>query len=223
MQAPRGAAVRVVIADDEVLLREGLARLLAEVGIEVVAMSGDVPGLLRSVGLDAPDVAIIDIRMPPSHTDEGLGAAVQIRQQYPVVGVLLLSHYLDARYAMRLLEAHPGGVGYLLKERVSDVRVLVDALMRIADGECVVDPTIVSRLVARRHTRVPLQRLTDREREVLALMAEGRSNQSIARSLALSPKTVERHVGHIFSKLNLDESDDGHRRVLAVLAWLRGS
>ena len=215
--------MRVVIADDELLLREGMARLLAEVGIDVLATSGDVPGLLRSVALDRPDVAIIDIRMPPSHTDEGLVAAVQIRQEHPAVGVLLLSHHLDARYAMRVLEANPGGVGYLLKERVSDVMVLVDGLRRIADGECVVDPTIVSRLVAKRRTGAPLQRLTDREREVLALLAEGRSNQNIARSLALSPKTVERHVGHIFGKLDLDESEDDHRRVLAALAWLRGS
>jgi DNA-binding NarL/FixJ family response regulator len=215
--------VRVVIADDEVLLREGLARLLAEVGIEVVALCGDVAGLLRSVALDTPDVAIIDIRMPPSHTDEGLIAAVKMREQHSAVGVLLLSHHLDARYAMRLLEAHPGGVGYLLKERVSDVVVLVDALRRVADGECVVDPTIVSRLLAKQRTGAPLQRLTDREREVLALIAQGRSNQNIARSLALSPKTVERHVGHIFGKLDLDESEDDHRRVLAALAWLRGS
>jgi DNA-binding NarL/FixJ family response regulator len=215
--------MRVVIADDEVLLRDGLTRLLEEVGIEVVGRAGDVPGLLRSVTLDKPDVAIVDIKMPPSHTDEGLGAAVQIRQQHPGTGVLLLSHYLDARYAMRLLDTQPGGVGYLLKERISDVIVLVDALGRIADGECVIDPTIVSRLLAKRRSGVPIQRLTEREREVLGLMAEGRSNQNIAVSLALSPKTVERHVGHIFSKLDLEESDDHHRRVLAVLTWLRAS
>jgi DNA-binding NarL/FixJ family response regulator len=215
--------MRVVIADDEVLLREGMARLLTEVGLDVVGLAGDVPGLMRSIALDKPDIAIVDIKMPPTHSDEGLAAAARIRQEHPDVGVLVLSHYLDSRYAMRLLEAHPGSVGYLLKERVSDVIVLVDALRRIADGECVIDPTIVSRLLSRRRGDSPLQRLTAREREVLALIAEGQSNQSIATRLALSPKTVERHVGHIFGKLDLEESDDRHRRVLAALAWLRDS
>lgn len=213
--------MRIVIADDEVLLREGIARLLTEVGLDVVGLTGDVPSLMRSVALDQPDVAIVDIKMPPTHTDEGLAAAVTIRQEHPEIGVLVLSHYLESRYAMRLLNAHPGGVGYMLKERVSDVIVLVDALHRIADGECVIDPTIVSRLLSRRQHDVPLQRLTDREREVLALIAEGQSNHSIATKLALSPKTVERHVGHIFTKLELNESLDNHRRVLATLTWLR--
>ena len=215
--------MRVVIADDEVLLREGLSRLLTEVGLEVVGCVGDGPALMRSVALDLPDVAIVDIKMPPTHTDEGLAAALAIREQHHGVGVLVLSHYLDSRYAMRLLEQHPGGVGYLLKERVSDVAVLVDALRRIADGESVVDPTIVSRLLGRRRPDSPLRHLTDREREVLGLMAEGHSNNAVATKLALSPKTVERHIGHIFSKLNLADSDGHHRRVLAVLTWLRAS
>jgi DNA-binding NarL/FixJ family response regulator len=214
--------VRIVIADDEVLLREGLSRLLTEVGLDVVATVGDADTLLRSVALELPDVAIVDIKMPPTRTEEGLAAAVTIRSRHPEVGVLLLSHYLHSRYAMRLLEQHPGGVGYLLKERVSDVRVLVDALHRVSEQECVLDPTIVRRLLERERHREPLQQLTDRERDVLALMAEGHSNQGIARRLALSPKTVERHIGHIFDKLGLSPSDDDHRRVLAVLTVLRG-
>jgi DNA-binding NarL/FixJ family response regulator len=215
--------VRVVIADDEALLREGLSRLLAELGVEVVAAVGDPEALLRRVALDAPDVAIVDIKMPPTRTDEGIAAALTIGRRYPAVGVLLLSHYQDSRYAMRLLDERPGGVGYLLKERVSDVRVLVDALDRIAEGECVLDPSIVSRLLGRRRRADPLAQLTEREREVLALMAEGRSNQNIAGALRLSPKTVERHIGNIFAKLDLAESDDHHRRVLAVLTMLRST
>jgi DNA-binding NarL/FixJ family response regulator len=212
-----------VIADDEALLREGLSRLLAELGVEVVAAVGDPEALLRRVALDAPDVAIVDIKMPPTRTDEGIAAALTIGRRYPAVGVLLLSHYQDSRYAMRLLDERPGGVGYLLKERVSDVRVLVDALDRIAEGECVLDPSIVSRLLGRRRRADPLAQLTEREREVLALMAEGRSNQNIAGTLRLSPKTVERHIGNIFAKLDLAESDDHHRRVLAVLTMLRST
>ncbi|MFF5288025.1 LuxR C-terminal-related transcriptional regulator [Paractinoplanes globisporus] len=215
--------MRVVIADDEALLREGLSRLLAELGVEVVAAVGDPEALLRRVALDAPDVAIVDIKMPPTRTDEGIAAALTIGRRYPAVGVLLLSHYQDSRYAMRLLDERPGGVGYLLKERVSDVRVLVDALDRIAEGECVLDPSIVSRLLGRRRRADPLAQLTEREREVLALMAEGRSNQNIAGTLRLSPKTVERHIGNIFAKLDLAESDDHHRRVLAVLTLLRST
>jgi DNA-binding NarL/FixJ family response regulator len=215
--------VRVVIADDEVLLREGMARLLTEVGVDVVAKVGDGNRLMKAVALDLPDVAIVDIKMPPTHTDEGLAAALAIRQHHSSVGVLVLSHYLDSRYAMRLMEQHPGGVGYLLKERVSDVVVLVDALHRIADGECVVDPTIVARLMARRREQNPIDQLTDRERDVLTLMAEGHSNQSIATRLVLSPKTVERHIGHIFAKLGLLEDVEYHRRVLAVLTLLRAT
>lgn len=214
--------MRVVIADDEVLLREGLARLLTEVGVEVVAAVGDPPSLARAIALDRPDVAVIDIKMPPTRTDEGLIAAGEIRRRHPEVGVLLLSHYLDSRYAVGLLSEHAGGTGYLLKDRVSDIHVLVDALHRVADGESVIDPTIVKRLMTRQRLSGRLEDLTEREREVLALMAEGLSNNRIAESLTLSGKTVERHVGHIFGKLALLESPDQHRRVLAVLAWLRG-
>ena len=173
------------------------------------------------MALDHPDVAIVDIKMPPTYTDEGLVAAEQIRACHPQVGVLVLSQYLESRYATRLLEHHPEAVGYLLKERVSDIAVLADAIRRIHEGECVLDPTIVARLIRRPRRRGPLDELTGREREVLALIAEGRSNQAIAGLLVLSPKTVEAHVGRVFAKLGLDESPDYHRRVLAVLAFLR--
>jgi DNA-binding NarL/FixJ family response regulator len=213
--------VRVAIADDEVLLREGLSRLLAEAGVEVVATAGDPAELIRRVELTRPDVAIVDIKMPPTHTDEGLVAAQEVGRLEPRVGVLVLSHYLDSRYAMRLLEELPGGAGYLLKERVSDVAVLVDALRRVHEGECVVDPTIVSRLMARGKGGGPLAALTAREREVLGLMAEGYSNQAIRERLFLSPKTVETHVRQIFLKLDLRDTPEQHRRVAAVLAFLR--
>lgn len=215
--------MRVVIADDEVLLREGLARLLVEAGLDVVGKVGTAEELLRKVALTRPDVVIVDIKMPPTHTDEGIVAARELREVHPRVGVLVLSHYLESRYAMRLLEEHPGGVGYLLKERVSDVAVLVDALSRLREGECVVDPTIVARLVKRAEPSRGFEELTGREREVLALMAEGRSNKGIYDTLFLSPKTVEAHVKHIFRKLGLGESHDDHRRVLAVLAFLRST
>jgi DNA-binding NarL/FixJ family response regulator len=213
--------VRIVIADDEVLLREGLERLLLEAGFDVVGKVGTADELLRKVELARPDVAIVDIRMPPTHTDEGIVAAQEIRRSHPEVGVLVLSHHLESRYAMRLIEQHPGGAGYLLKQRVSNVGVLTDALGRLRDGECIVDPTIVARLVQRARPAKKLAELTEREREVLALMAEGRSNKAICAQLFLSPKTVEAHVKHIFQKLGLDESADDHRRVLAVLAYLR--
>jgi DNA-binding NarL/FixJ family response regulator len=213
--------MRVVVADDEVLLREGLARLLIEAGFEVVGKVGDPDQLLRAVRHTHPDVAIVDIKMPPTHTDEGLVAAEEIRQLDPSVGVLVLSHYMESRYAMRLLQDHPERVGYLLKERVSDVAVLTDGVRRVAEGECVIDPTIVSRLMARQRDSGPLNQLTDREREVLALMAEGHSNQGICDRLFLSPKTVEAHVGQIFLKLGLRDALGYHRRVLAVLAFLR--
>jgi DNA-binding NarL/FixJ family response regulator len=213
--------MRVVIADDEMLLREGLARLLTEAGFEVVGKTGNATELLRSVRLTNPDVAIVDIKMPPTHTDEGLVAAKEIRSSHPQTGVLVLSHYLESIYAMRLLEDHPERVGYLLKDRVSDVAVLAEALHRIADGECVLDPTIVSRLVNRPREQGPLGELTERERDVLALIAEGRSNHAIGDRLHLSPKTIETHIHQIFQKLHLVADPDSHRRVLAVLAFLR--
>jgi DNA-binding NarL/FixJ family response regulator len=213
--------VRVVIADDETLLREGLERLLVEAGHEVTGKAGTAGELLRRVELTRPDVAIVDIRMPPTHTDEGLVAAQEIRRLYPATGVLVLSHYVESHYAMRLLEEHTERSGYLLKERISDVAILVDAASRIAEGECVVDPTIVSRLLNRPREPSPLDELTERELEVLALMAEGHSNEGICRRLYLSPKTVETHVRHILMKLDIGETPNYHRRVLAVLAYLR--
>ena len=213
--------MRIVIADDEVLLRDGLDRLLTEAGFEVVGKAGTAQELRREVELAHPDVAIIDIKMPPTHTDEGLIAAQEIRASNPGVGVLVLSHYLQSRYAMRLIEQHTGGVGYLLKERVSGVGVLADALIRVHDGECVVDPTIVARLLGHARRASPLSQLTERECEVLAQMAEGRSNQGICARLMLSPKTVEGHVRNIFMKLGVGESADDHRRVLAILSYLR--
>jgi len=213
--------MRVVIADDEVLLRDGLDRLLTEAGFEVVGKAGTAQELRREVELAHPDVAIIDIKMPPTHTDEGLIAAQEIRASNPGVGVLVLSHYLQSRYAMRLIEQHTGGVGYLLKERVSGVGVLADALVRVHDGECVVDPTIVARLLGHARRASPISQLTERECDVLAQMAEGRSNQGICVRLMLSPKTVEGHVRNIFMKLGVGESADDHRRVLAILSYLR--
>ena len=213
--------MRVVIADDEVLLRDGLDRLLTEAGFDVVGKAGTARELRREVELAHPDVAIIDIKMPPTHTDEGLIAAQEIRASNPGVGVLVLSHYLQSRYAMRLIEQHTGGVGYLLKERVSGVGVLADALVRVHDGECVVDPTIVARLLGHARRVSPISQLTERECEVLAQMAEGRSNQGICASLMLSPKTVEGRVRNIFMKLGVGESADDHRRVLAILSYLR--
>jgi DNA-binding NarL/FixJ family response regulator len=215
--------VRVVIADDELLLREGLERLLTEAGYDVVGRVGTAEELRRKVELARPDVAIVDIKMPPTYTDEGLVAAQEIRESHAEIGVLVLSHYLESRYAMRLIEQHPGGVGYLLKERISDLAVLTDALRRLHEGECVVDPTIVSRLVNRARPPGRLDELSEREREVLALLAEGRSNKGICDRLYLSPKTVEAHVKHIFMKLGVEVSPDDHRRVLAVLAYLRSS
>ena len=202
------------------LTREGIVRLLEETGVEVVGQAEDAATLMRHVRLERPDVAIVDIRMPPTHTDEGLLAAEQIRAEHPETGVLVLSHYVEPSYAIRLLEEHPERIGYLLKERVFDVAILVDALRRIGDGETVVDPTIVARLVGRRRREDPLGELTEREREVLALLAEGLSNRAIAARLFITERTVEAHVKQIFLKLHLDPNAESHRRVLAVLAYL---
>ncbi len=214
--------MRVVVADDVMLVRSGLARLLTDAGVEVVGGAGDVESLMREVALQQPDVAIVDIRMPPSHTDEGLVAAQRIRAQQPGTSVVLLSQYLQTRYAQRLLADHPAGLGYLLKERVSDIAVLIDALRRVTEGECVIDPTIVARLMRRRRPDSPLTWLTDREHEVLALMAQGRSNAGIAGELGIAERTVEAASAQLFRKLGLEPSPDLNRRVLAVLTLLRG-
>jgi DNA-binding NarL/FixJ family response regulator len=213
--------MRVVVAEDVMLTREGIIRLLAAAGIDVVGEAEDLDGLMRRVLVERPDAAIVDVRMPPTHTDEGLVAAGRIRTELPETGVLVLSQYIEPAYALRLIEEHPERVGYLLKERVFDVAILVDALRRITEGETVVDPTIVARLVGRRRREDPLEALTPREREVLELVAEGRSNKAIASELFITERTVEAHVKQIFMKLDLLESREQHRRVLAVLAFLR--
>jgi DNA-binding NarL/FixJ family response regulator len=213
--------VRVVVADDALLTREGIVHLLRDGGLDVVGEAGDADGLLREVRRTAPDVAIVDIKMPPTHTDEGLQAAQRIRDEHPDVGVLVLSQYLESSYAMRLLETHPAQVGYLLKERIFTASVLLDAVRRVHEGETVVDPTIVSSLFGRRRREDPLAELSPREREVLALVAEGLSNKAIAERLYVAERTVEAHVTAIFLKLRLGGTADSHRRVLAVLAFLR--
>lgn len=215
--------MRVVIADDVLLIRSGLTRLLTDAGVDVVGEADDSASLIRRVALDGPDAAVVDIRMPPTHTDEGLVAAQTIRTRYPGTAVVVLSQYLEFGYARRLLADEPGGVGYLLKERVSDVQVLLDALLRVTAGECVVDPTIVARLVRDQPRNSPLGRLTARELEMLALMAEGRSNAGIAAHLVISERTVEAAIGKLLRKLELDVSPAVNRRVLAVLTLLRGS
>ena len=211
----------VVIADDAVLLREGVARLLGESGFEVVGQSGTAENLLMMVRSLRPDIAIIDIRMPPSHTDEGLRAALQIREQYPGTAVLVLSQYVESGYALDLLSGSAEGVGYLLKDRVSDIREFAAAVRRVADGGTALDPAVVARLVGSRRGRGPLDELSAREREVLELMAEGRSNQGIAARLVITERAVEKHVTSIFQKLQLPAATDDHRRVLAVLTFLR--
>jgi len=213
--------MRVVIADDAVLIREGVAHLLTKSGVEVVDQVGDADALLTSVRDLNPDVALIDIRMPPSHTDEGLRAAREIRSRYPETAVLVLSQHLEPAYALRLVEERPEGVGYLMKERVGRVQQLLDAVQRVAAGECVVDRALVDELLARRRRVDPISELTPREREILALMAEGRSNQGICQTLWLSPKTVETHIRGAFAKLGIKEASEDNRRVLAVLTYLR--
>jgi DNA-binding NarL/FixJ family response regulator len=214
-------SMRVVLADDSVLLREGIARLLEDDGFEVLAQSGTAEDLLRHVALHNPDVAIVDIRMPPLFTDEGLRAAQEIRRRFPRVGVLVLSQFVEPAYAMELLAESAEGVGYLLKDRVSDVEEFAGAVRRVGEGGSALDPAVVSELVGRRRTHDPLAELTPFEREVLDLMAEGKSNQAIAEELFVTPGDVDGHVTTIFSKLNLPATEHDHRRVLAVLTLLR--
>jgi len=213
--------MRVVIADDAPLVREGVARLLTESGVDVVDQVGDADALLRSVRDLCPEIALVDIRMPPTHTDEGLRAACEIRSRYPGQAVLVLSQHLEPDYAVQLVEEKPERVGYLMKERVGRIEQLLDAVQRVAAGECVVDRAVVDELLTRRRRTDPLDALTSREREILALMAEGRSNQGISRALWLSPKTVETHIRGAFAKLGIREAPENNRRVLAVLAYLR--
>ncbi|WP_026211693.1 LuxR C-terminal-related transcriptional regulator [Longispora albida] len=213
--------MRIVVADDAVLLREGLVRLLTEAGCEVVAAVGDGPSLVGAVVAHKPDVSVVDVRMPPSHSDEGLRAAVEARAKVPGSPILLLSQYVELSYADDLLADARGSIGYLLKDRVVDVDDFLDGLRRVASGGTVLDPEVVSQLMVRRRASDPLAGLTPREREVLELMAEGSSNTAIARRLVVTEGAVEKHVRNIFTKLNLTQDSDQHRRVLAVLAFLR--
>jgi len=215
--------ITVVIAEDNVLLREGLTRLLQESGFEVSGQAGDAEDLIRKVGAHRPDVAVIDVRMPPTHTDEGLRAARTIRSQHPATAVLVLSQYVEETYALELLSESTERTGYLLKDRVSDVDTFVDAVRRVAGGGSALDPEVVSLLLGRRRREDPLEPLTAREREVLGLMAEGRSNAAIAEALVVTERAVEKHVTSIFSKLDLVPTMEDHRRVLAVLAYMRAS
>jgi DNA-binding NarL/FixJ family response regulator len=211
----------VIVAEDLMLTREGIVHLLREAGVEVVGEAADVDGLLRAVENEKPDAVITDIRMPPTHTDEGLVAARRIHAEHPGVAVVVLSQYVEPSYALRLIQEHPEGVGYLLKERVFDGSVLRDALRRTVEGECVVDPTLVARILGRRRRADPLAALTARERQVLSLVAEGLSNAAIAARLSVAERTVEAHSTQIFLKLGLESDPASHRRVLAVLAFLR--
>jgi len=215
--------MRAVIADDSVLLREGVARVLADAGIEVAASVGDADALRRVVATEKPDVAIVDVRMPPTQTDEGSRAAETIRERHPEVGILMLSQVVEAHTALRLFGERPEGFGYLLKDRVLEIEDFVEAVKRVARGGTAMDPQIVSQLVGKRRKDDPIDELSPREREVLELMAEGRSNAGICAKLFLSSKTVETHVSSIFSKLRLAQAPDDHRRVLAVLAYLRAN
>jgi DNA-binding NarL/FixJ family response regulator len=214
--------MRVVIAEDSVLLRAGLTRILADAGEEVVATVGAADELMTTVERHQPDLAIIDVRMPPTHTDDGLRAAIAIRARWPQVGILVLSQYVEERYAIELLAGETRAIGYLLKDRVADVNEFLSAVRRVGDGGTALDPEVVAQLLARSRQRDPLERLTPREREVLSLMAEGRTNPAIARSLVVSDKAVEKHVSNIFSKLDLPPTEDDHRRVLAVLQYVKG-
>ena len=213
--------LRVVVADDSVLLREGLVRLLEESGFDVVGQAGDAEDLMRKVGAHKPDVAVVDVRMPPTHTDEGLRAAHRIRSEQPTTAVLVLSQYVEEAYALDLLSESTERTGYLLKDRVSDVDTFTDAVRRVANGGAALDPEVVALLLGRRRREDPLESLTAREREVLGLMAEGRSNAAIAEALVVTERAVEKHVTSIFSKLDLPPTVEDHRRVLAVLAYLR--
>jgi len=212
-------ALRVVVADDSVLLREGLVRVLDEAGFDVVASYPDADQLLAELEQHAPDLVVLDVRMPPTFRDEGVRAAIRARELQPSVGILLLSQYVEVAYAQELLSSGTGGVGYLLKDRVASLKELQDAVERIAAGGTVLDPEVVAQLLGRRHD--PLASLTPREREVMALIAEGRTNAAIARELVIGTGAVEKNVTSIFQKLALDDSGDDHRRVLAVIAWLQ--
>jgi DNA-binding NarL/FixJ family response regulator len=214
--------MRIVVADDSVLLREGIVRLLEESGFDVVAQAGDAPDLLRKVSAHKPDVAVVDIRMPPTNTDDGLRAALEIRERLPETGVVVLSQYVEEGYALDLVTDSAEGVGYLLKDRVADVERFVDSVRRVGEGGSALDPEVVSQLLGRRRRQDPLSELTDREREVLELMAEGRSNRAIGEQLVVTERAVEKHVTSIFDKLDLAPAPEDHRRVLAVLAFLRG-
>jgi DNA-binding NarL/FixJ family response regulator len=214
--------MRIVIAEDSVLLRAGIASLLEEAGHEVVAAVGDGDSLIDAVDRQLPDLAVVDVRMPPSFSDEGLRAALAVRAQHPTIGILVLSQYVEERYAAELLATQSSGIGYLLKDRVADVREFLEALQRVGDGGTALDPEVVAQLLARSGRQDPLERLTPREREVLGLMAEGRSNAAIAATLVVSDGAVEKHVTSIFSKLDLPPAEHDHRRVLAVLRWLEG-
>ncbi|MCW3033616.1 MAG: two component transcriptional regulator, LuxR family [Solirubrobacterales bacterium] len=219
--AGSGRALRILVADDSVLLREGLVRLLEEGGCDVVAQAGDAEDLLRKVRAHKPDLAVVDVRMPPDNTDDGLRAALTIRDEQPGTAVLVLSQYIEDQYAIELIGEGHEGVGYLLKERITDVSALLEAVHRIAAGGSVIDPQVVSQLLRRHRREDPLELLSDREREVLSLMAEGRSNNAIASELVVTDRAVEKHVTSIFSKLDLPPAEQDHRRVLAVLRFLR--